>query len=347
MPFTLHIGFDFWGAGNMGDDLMLAGFQHWIDAQGLDWKISALCGHDINAMRLRFPRIEWHHSDPSSRAEALAKADTWIGLGGGVFQIEVGTWILDQMLSAMRDAKARGIPAYLVGVGVNNREALLTTQAQEISKMAAGIWLRDQTCLDLALDCGFSTENTALGADTAHLYFATHRIPRRRPDTALMIHADLPSLSPETFESAKDKDMSPWAWVCQEVRPIPDSESLIFEKLRPKIGTKVSFVRPDYATASIEELHQNMASWERVLSCRFHTSLAAAWSGAKLAIFERNDKLRAARQDLNCERCGTLGDAQEINRALTAAHPVEETRLQTCLDRASAMLSTMLQRIGR
>jgi polysaccharide pyruvyl transferase WcaK-like protein len=346
MPFTLHIGFDFWGAGNLGDDLMLAGFQHWIDANKPDCHISALCAHDIGAMRLRFPKIEWFASDANSRAQALKRADAWIGLGGGVFQIEVGTWILDQMLSAMEAAKVRGIPSFLVGVGVNNRAALLTEQAQKIRHLARGIWLRDALCLDLALDCGFSTGNTKLGADTAHLYCAAHRGLPLKQGAALVIHADLDRVTPAIFARAREDSCMPWSWVCQEVRPIPDSESLIYDKLLPAFHTALPLIRPDYAQASIAALHEAVAQWDCVLSSRFHTSLAAAWSGARLAIFERNDKLRAIRHDLGCERCASLEDASEIARALGAASRVEEPRLQACLTRADSMLGSLFEQLA-
>lgn len=345
MAFTVHIGFDFWGAGNLGDDLMLAGFLHWIETHKIDCRVSALCGHDIAAMRLRFPSIEWFPSDAESRAQALAGADAWVGLGGGVFQIEVGTWILDQMLEALQAAKSCGIPSFLVGVGVNNRAALETKQAQTIKTLTQGIWLRDQTCLELALSCGFGQETTLLGADTAHLYCAAHReLPLARQH-ALVIHADVASVSPEALREAKSKVSAPWAWVCQEVRSIPDSESRLFEKLAPHFAGNLQLVRPDYAHASLETLHQTVASWDCVLSSRFHTSLAAAWSGARLAIYERNDKLRAIRHDLDCERCDNLEDANEVARALSQAARVEKSRLAACLARADTMLSRLFTQL--
>jgi len=345
MAFTVHIGFDFWGAGNLGDDLMLAGFLHWIETHKIDCRVSALCAHNISAMRLRFPSVEWFPSDRESRARALAGADAWVGLGGGVFQIEVGTWILDQMLEALQAAKARGIPAFLVGVGVNNRAALETEQAQTIKTLAQGIWLRDHTCVELAHSCGFSQDITRLGADTAHLYCAANRGLTLAHEHALVIHADINAVSAEALREAKSKAPTPWAWVCQEVRPIPDSESLLFDKVSPLLGNGLRLVRPDYSQASIEDLHHTVASWDCVLSSRFHTSLAAAWSGARLAIYERNDKLRAIRNDLNCERCINLEQANEVARALRQATRVEQSRLSACHGRADAMLSQLFAQL--
>ena len=338
MGLTLHIGFDFWGAGNLGDDLMLAGFQEWLRARRPEWRISALCAHDVAAMRLRFPGIRWFSADPDSRAEALRQADAWVGLGGGVFQIEVGTWILDQMLADMTAARARGLKTFLVGVGVNNRAALETDQARRIHELAEAIWLRDSACLDMALSCGFSAGKTHLGADTAHLHCATAPTPPLREGTAFVIHASPTDVAESAFLEAGPRARRPGTWVCQEYRSIPDSELLLHQSASPEFQSALPLLRPSYPTATVAELHAAVAGWQRVVSSRFHTSLAAAWAGAAVAIFERNDKLRAIREDLGCERCARLNDADELARALESARPVARSRLDACLDRTEHMM---------
>ncbi len=338
MALTLHIGFDFWGAGNLGDDLMLAGFQNWIEEHRPDCRITALCAHDITAMRLRFPRIRWFGADPASRDEALHGADLWVGLGGGVFQIEVGTWILDQMLADMTAARQRGLKTFLVGVGVNNRAALQTGQAHRIHEIATALWLRAHACLAMALACGFAAEKTHLGADTAHLFCAQTPVPRANDATAFVLHASPADLSFDALLQARNSEPGRFSWVCQEYRSIPDSEFLLHSSASPAFRDAFPLGRPDYATASVEDLHAAVSAWGRVLSSRFHTSLAAAWSGARLVIFERNDKLRAIREDLGCERCARLDDAAELTRALHSAQPVASARLQACLWRTDRMM---------
>lgn len=345
MSFVLHIGFDFWGAGNLGDDLMLAGFQRFISSNRIDCRLSALCAHNIDAMRRRFPAIEWFPSTPEARAAALAAADAWVGLGGGVFQIEVGTWILDQMLAAVRAAKARGLPAHLVGVGVNNAAAIRTNQSAEIHQRVDRIWLRDAFCVELARDGGFSAEKARLGADTAHLECAASTVPRR-PGTALVIHADEKSISGAALEPALAEPFGPAHWVCQEYRELQDAEARIHGLLPPSVRSRLPLVRADYARASLDELHRAVAGWERVLSCRFHTCVAAGWSGARLAVFERNHKLEAVRADLAAERCARLDDAAEVQRALAAARPVPRARLEACLARAGGMLRAYFSELG-
>lgn len=345
MSLRLHIGFDFWGAGNLGDDLMLAGFLGWMQTHCPEVEISALCAHDIAAMRRRFPEITWHAADPASRAAALATADAWIGLGGGVFQIEVGTWILDQMAENMSAAKARGIPRFLVGIGVNNRDALHTPQAATVRALADRIWLRDATCLEMALAAGFSAENTLIGADTAHLAFAGPRPARTRQEAAFVLHVDERALSPSVIAHTVERIPLRWHWACQESRALADSEMKLYDLLPAELRARMPLAHVDYAHATVEDLAAHATRWDLVLSARYHTTLASAWAGSRVAVFERNQKLTAVRADLQVESCRSLDSADEMVRALEAAQPVRPAILAQCHARASDMLASLIARV--
>jgi polysaccharide pyruvyl transferase WcaK-like protein len=348
MPFVLHIGFDFWGAGNLGDDLMLAGFQSWWRAREPDLRISALCAHDIAAMRRRFPDIQWFGSDPAAQAQALQQADAWIGLGGGVFQTEVGPWILDQMAMNMAAARARGIRCFLVGVGVNNEEALSTGQAHQVCQLASQIWMRDQGCTDLALRAGFQPEITRLGADTAHLLgaeFSRLRDSDRRA-SAFVLHASPTIVSPDAIARVIAQSDEPWRWVCQESRTLADSEMELYATLPAAVRARLPLAQIDYAHASLPEIMAQAASWHRVLSSRYHTTLASAWAGAEIAVFERNYKLRAIREELGIEPCASLADPVEMVRSLGAARAVARDSLELCFSRANRMMEGLRRELG-
>lgn len=347
MAFTLHIGFDFWGAGNLGDDLMLAGFLRFIEQHRIDCRVTALCAHDIAAMRRRFPGICWHGADLQSRTQALHEADAWLGLGGGVFQVEVGPWILDQMLVAATAAKTRGIPAHLVGVGVNNAAAITASQSSEIHRLVDRLWLRDSRCLELALAGGFSAEKTILGADTAHIYCAdAPRSAEGRREGALVIHAEEEMIARADLDAVIAGSRWSLNWVCQEYRELRDTEARIHGLLPVDVRSRLPLVRPTYHGASVETLRDVVATWNVVLSCRFHTCLAAAWAGARLAVYERNQKLEAVRADLSAQRCLRLDEAGEILRALEEARTVDPSRLWHCHQRAESMLTAYFAELG-
>lgn len=342
----LHLGFDFWGAGNLGDDLMLSGFLGWLRRRAPEIRVSALCAHDIAAMRRRFPSVEWHAADPESRQRALQGARAWIGLGGSPFQSDLGPWLLDQMCANMEAARSLGIPCFLVGVGLNNLEALRTPEAARAARLAQRIWFRDAACQRQALASGFSPSHAIQGADLAHLALAGRQDPRRDGQAALIIHTRAAEVSAQALEPALAPLPYRFHWLCQEVRPLPDCETVLHAALPEKLRTRVPLLVPDYAGADIEDLTAFTQGWELVLSSRYHSSLAAAWSGSRLCIHERNDKLAGLREELGANPCRSLQDPVELHQALLRAAPVDRERLEACHARAANMLEELLHELS-
>jgi hypothetical protein len=67
-------------------------------------------------------------------------------------------------------------------------------------------------------------------------------------------------------------------------------------------------------------------------------TLASAWAGARLAVFDRNRKLTGIREELDIAECTSLSSLTSISQCLQAAHSVERHRLDECAERALAML---------
>lgn len=89
MPHV-HIGHHFFGAGNIGDDWTIAGFLAAMDAIPAGARLTCCTSHDREAMRLRFPRVEWLEYGPASRAQMISEADAWLGLSDTPFQLDTG-----------------------------------------------------------------------------------------------------------------------------------------------------------------------------------------------------------------------------------------------------------------
>ncbi len=101
MERNILIIFDFWGAGNMGDDLMVDGFLRALQQlqQSNIGKISCLCNCDISSQRIRFPQLTWVDSnDEAALKQALDHAELIIGFGGTPFQLTSGDWLLRHMV---------------------------------------------------------------------------------------------------------------------------------------------------------------------------------------------------------------------------------------------------------
>jgi len=341
----IHIGFDFWGAGNLGDDLMLAGFLGWLDRHSPGTRVSALCAHDFAAMRRRFPRVEWHATDADSRRRALEGARAWLGLGGSPFQSDLGPWLLEQMCANMETARSLGIPCFLVGVGLNNLEALRTPEAARAARLAQRIWFRDAACQRQALTAGFSPSHTNQGADLAHLALAGRQDKRREGQAALIIHTRAAEVSAQALETALAPLPYHFQWLCQEVRPLQDCEQVLHAALPETLKARVPLLLPAYADAGIEELIALTQGWELVLSSRYHSSLAAAWAGSRLCIHERNHKLCGLREELGAAACRSLTDPRDIHRSLNQAAPVDRDRLEACHARAAGMLEELMNEL--
>src|SRR4051812_39380881 len=111
-PPRLHIGHHFFGSGNIGDDLMLAGFL-----EGVPPGVRMTCASQTAAkQRARFPQVEWLPYDSASRAAAIEACDAWVGVGDTPFQVVVGTWFLDHLAEEVALCRRYGKPMFFIGV---------------------------------------------------------------------------------------------------------------------------------------------------------------------------------------------------------------------------------------
>lgn len=113
-PRRIHIGHHFFGSGNIGDDLMLAGF---LDLAGT-WLAGATftCStpFDRACQQRRFPAIEWLPYEPAVRAASIEACDAWVGVGDTPFQTDVGTWLLDHLAEEAESCRRFGKPMFFV-----------------------------------------------------------------------------------------------------------------------------------------------------------------------------------------------------------------------------------------
>ena len=64
----LHLGHHFYGAGNLGDDFMLAGFLAAFAPLAPGARCTACVPFPLGPLRARFPGIEWLPYDETRRA---------------------------------------------------------------------------------------------------------------------------------------------------------------------------------------------------------------------------------------------------------------------------------------
>jgi hypothetical protein len=120
----IHIGHHFFGAGNVGDDLMVAGFLCAVRGHQPGLRLTCAIEHRRLSQALRFPEIEWLPYDMALRRQCVQACDVWLGLGDSPFQSEVSTWLLDHLVEEVGLCEEFGKPMYFLGVGVNDTKAL-------------------------------------------------------------------------------------------------------------------------------------------------------------------------------------------------------------------------------
>jgi polysaccharide pyruvyl transferase WcaK-like protein len=284
---SIHIGHHFFGAGNLGDDLMLAGF---LRAAPPAWRGRLTCcvPHDRAALAARFPEVQWLPYEPGAREQAIRSCAAWLGLGGAPFQSNVSRWFVDHLAEEGRLCAAAGKPMYFLGVGVQDPASLELPELQAVIRQARRVWTRDDASADLLAD-RIPSVTVAAAADLAHLQLAALPPPRAeagRFTAALNFEfAEWPGLA-GALRATDALAVRERVWAAQEARDLPGAERWLHARLPES-------ERARWRLQPVETL----AAWpsgEWQLSSRYHGTLIGAWAGSRAVVIGTNAKLRAA-----------------------------------------------------
>jgi polysaccharide pyruvyl transferase WcaK-like protein len=343
------IGFDFFGAGNIGDDLMLAGF---LDAlSNRDVELACLSAHDAFSQRQRFPSIQWLASEPLIKEQAIQWCDVWLGLGDSPFQTTSGLWFLDTLVTDLGMCQRESKPVFFLGTGVNDLEALDTVQSRFILPSVDFIWTRDNQSFEL-LARHLPDGKLGVGADLANISLAK-LFPERVAGEEIssdgfVINVEDPlQFSSEAFERHIANSSAPKIrWICQESRELCLSEQTIYQNFSKAAQSRLELALVDYHAALLSELVAPWREIKRCLSTRYHGGLIAAWAGSSVVAYCRNAKVGGLVRDLKLSECSSLRRAEEIESALVAARPVEGGILKGLGRRALEMCREFVTRSG-
>lgn len=346
----IHLGFHFYGAGNIGDDLMISGFLNVPALSANRPRLTCCTPFDIESQRIRFPEIEWFPYDDATRRELIKTCDVWLGLGDTPFQTDCGGWFFDHLKFEFAAIEEYGKPAYMLCVGVNNHAAAENPETAAILDRLRHTWTRDLASADaLAKVAGWFRIHPA--ADLAHLVDyppqASHRHPDGEP-LILVIHSeDETHIDINALDAAILAHPGPVYWYCQEVREFGANERATYAKLAENTRAKLKFILPDYHRAPLADLIGLFQQGGVCLTCRYHSAILSAWMGLRVAVFARNAKLDGAIGQLGLARAASLRDIADIQAAIADARPVDRIRLhglkisaQSACDSFFAMIST-------
>jgi polysaccharide pyruvyl transferase WcaK-like protein len=316
----LHLGHHFYGAGNLGDDLMLAGFLAAMWALGVRANYTASVPFDLGPMRRRFPEVEWLPYDSAIRRDAIARADAWVGLGGSPFQASLSRWFVDHLIEDAATCRAAAKPMFYLGVGVQMAEEAISPDVRHLCAQAVEVWTRDPASAQRL--AAISAARIRCGSDFAHVLLREQRPPAAQPGRLSAVlnfdYGDWPSQ--DTFLQAID-DFAPAdrVWLAQEARDLPGAERAIFAGLPPDQRARWQFSSPDVPGTPVRAALARWPSGEWLVTARFHSALVGLWAGSKVVVIATNEKLRGVAADHGLPTLSPSASKAEVLHALNSA----------------------------
>jgi polysaccharide pyruvyl transferase WcaK-like protein len=319
----IHLGHHFYGAGNLGDDFMVAGFLRALESLRVPITLTGCVPFDLAPLARRFPQIAWQAYTSDARTRCIAECDAWLGLGGSPFQSAQSRWFIDHLAGEAERCATAGKPMFYLGVGVQTAEEVRVPEVRTLCAQARGIWTRDAASAERLQSLGLTTP-IAAGADLAHILFSHQPPPSARTGAlALVANFDYGAWPGRDACLQAIQAIAPTEriWLAQESRELPGAERALFAGLPKEERARWQLAVPDEAGAPLAEVVTRWPSGEWLITSRFHAAIAGAWAGSKVVVIGTNEKLRSIAQDLGTPLIEPEADPATVLHALKTARP--------------------------
>jgi len=343
----IHLGHHFYGAGNLGDDFMLAGFLAAMRMHAPHATFTCCVPFALDPLQRRFPEIQWFAYSETARAACIAGCDVWLGLGGSPFQSAQSRWFVDHLVGESARCLAGKKPMYYLGVGVQEAAELVVPDVQRLCAQAAGIWTRDSASAERIAALP-SAPPVASGADLAYVFFRDRPPPSpvagRLTLVANFDYAGWPGQA-AFVRAAQAWPATERIWLAQESRELPGAERALYAALPDTDRAHWHLAVPDEPGSPLAQALARWPSGEWLVTSRYHATLAGAEIGSKIVIVATNEKLRAAAHDLGCPvllpDAGENAAAQALAAATRAVPPVAaaDRAMAACRDFARSAVA--------
>ncbi len=312
----IHLGHHFYGAGNLGDDFMLAGFLAALRALSPDATFTCCVPFALQPLQQRFPSVTWLPYEENARTRAIAECDVWLGLGGSPFQSALSRWFVDHLVAEARFCEQGRKPMFFLGIGVQTADELAVPEVRGLCARAAGIWTRDAISAERIAALN-SPPPVEAATDLAHLFFRDFPPPRAaRGRLTLVPNFDYgvwPGLASclAAIDRIKPSDR---VWLAQESRDLPGAERALYTTLPTTEQLRWRLVSPEKAGAPLHAVLADWPSGEWLLTARYHAALAGAWAHSKIIVLSTNEKLRAVARELKVPLLSPSADEATVAR---------------------------------
>lgn len=326
----IHLGHHFYGAGNLGDDFMLAGFLSAMRTLAPQASFTCCVPFALAPLQKRFPGIAWLPYDEASRARAIAACEVWLGLGGSPFQSAQSRWFIDHLVGDATLCRASDKPMFFLGVGVQSAGELAVPEVRRLCSHAAGIWTRDAASAARIAALPSPPPVVEATADLAHVFFRESAPPRAEPGrVTLVANFDFGTWPGQVacLRAIATLPASEHIWLAQESRELPGAERALFTALPATERARWRLAVPEQPGAPLEDVLAGWPSGEWLVTARYHAALAASWSRSRVVVLSTNEKLRAAAREIHASLVSPEADETTVSRALSAAEPTSPPRL--------------------
>jgi len=339
----LFLNFDFYGSGNIGDDLSLDGLVRGISGSGIELNCSVRGNYDHQ--KFRFPDIRFYPR--SQRYEIANQCSVWLGAGDTPVQIKSGDWFLTRMERDYEFAVKNDIKCYLLGIGAENEASTHSERFRAALEGVRLIWTRDaQSMAFLESLLEIPTEKLRLSSDLANIslseIFGINDTNNRRIyDIGFCYYDESPDNSElsvlKSFLKDQMKNRKSILMFANAVNKEDMFEYRIyktmFNPLQRRFSNGIEFLVPDYyGNQTLNELTEHYGKCETVVTSRYHALLAAAWAGCRLVSLQRSSKVTELAKLLEIEEVTRPFSTAKIMNAYSNAKTVDRNILQNFME---------------
>ena len=346
----VFLSFDFYGAGNIGDDLMLEGFLDCFT----DSDIGFHCCVPRNFLhqQYRFQKVKF--ADEKKRFEISKECKIWIGVGDTPVQVKSGDWFINKLESDLEKINRTNPEYYFAGIGAEKEAAERKDTFVKILFNVNHIWTRDKATSDILInDFEISPEKISTSSDLANISLSrifrdSEDYKSRRYDLGFCYYdeksegEDLKNTGSFLKKFRKGKILL----FGNEVNKKGNFEYALYEKMFGGINKylyrNVKIYTPDYfAEVNTEELVRHYSECKTVMTSRYHALLTAAWAGCRVVSMERSSKVTALSEELGIKEIKKPFTPEKLKQGFEEAKVVDRNILLQMFRNASNSISEL------
>ncbi len=307
MNIYAKLGFRFYGAGNVGDDLMLEGFLSLCPKELSLFGVTDTCR--LATLKRRFPAVLWllpHEQEPNY--------DFWLGVGDTPFQCLSGDYFIRQLEEDILPLPAN-IRVALIGVGVETESIRYRERFQRIINRVNLITTRDKNSFTfLTNNYDLSCTRLESTADLAHVCLKI--ISSKSSVQADKLYNLAINMYNEKFnylsllniylKARKLNREHKLVFLSNEFRNLKGSEVNTFQTFGLLSGSSLThqnptLVTPAYFTSKTETFTEVFTVIDRLASSRYHCLLMGAWLGCQCLGITRSSKIQTVCDELQLD----------------------------------------------